>query len=445
MANPQTAVAVIADFEPRTIVELGKYDPTKYNVLIRGTSLVQTNPFLKPIVREITLDRPTDIYPITQRKQGDDWVATEVGISAVGLSNLASAASVQDIPQGSGRVDNGSDPTVVTYRATGAMRLPDGEWRVVTRECTIKLGTLAKEIRTQKTAKAEQTKSSRYPWTAEKLEAEIAKELLLKEKFMERLAETGAKNRVTTAILGLAKKYTPEEIRRPFVFAAVVPDMDQPDVRARVLDQATAAITGMFGPVSGQVAGAPKMLSAGPSADDVATADREPATELEPGELGGTSILPSNDAAFEEAPEGSTRSPRRIHVSPDGTQTVVEATAPKEPDWMAASMGTPAPAAPVQAAPAETDVAQLIRDTAAASGMKGKATPPQLARLGELLGGLRGTGSVTAALDFLWGEGASRALTGAQAQALANQADSVGAEEFLEQIRVLAERSKAAV
>lgn len=289
MADQKSSAVAVAPqpgaFVPQTI-NLGQYPKEKYNLLVRGTSLVQTNPFLRPLLREISLDPDPaggDVYPLTTRKQGNAWVNTELGISAVGLANLASNAGILDVPQASGRVDNGSDPRVCTYRSTGAMRMPDGEWRVVTRECTVKLATLEKEITTQKTAKAEQ-----YEWNAGKLAAEIAKELLLKEKFLERLAETGAKNRVTRVLLGLKGKYTPAELAKPFVFAAVVPDYNQPELRARMLDQAAGATGMVFGPGSGGAAAvAPRMLSAGPAEADVARGDFEAATELDPEELGG--------------------------------------------------------------------------------------------------------------------------------------------------------------
>ena len=116
----------------------------------------------------------------------------------------------------------------------------------------------------------------------------------------------------------------------------------------------------------------------------------------------------------------------------------------EEPGWMADAVSDDAPAGEPEATPTGVDVAELLRDSAPASGMKGAMTEPQRSRLVALLGSLNGTGIVPAALTYLWGAEAATTLSAAQCQALLNQADSMGAEAFLEQLRTLAERAKAA-
>lgn len=279
----------LARFEPTQAIQINRYPKDKYHVLIPGDMTTQMSPFLRPVARQVEIDpdpQHGEVYPISQRKQGNRWVATEVGLSAVGLSKLASVAGMLDVPQASGRVDSGRDPGLVTYRSTMAIRLPDGEWRVLTRECTVKLATLEKEIREQKTKKGKENKdwdSGRAaPWSDERIETEIRKELLLKEKFMERLAETGAKNRVIRSALALRQKYTPDELDKPFVLAAVIPDANQPELRERLLDQASSAVSTLFGPGNGQVAQEPRQLtSSQPDPAEVA----EAAAESEGGEI----------------------------------------------------------------------------------------------------------------------------------------------------------------
>jgi recombination protein RecT len=143
------------------------------------------------------------------------------------------------------------------------------------------------------------------------------------------------------------------------------------------------------------------------------------------------------------APAGPTKAARlasRLTASP------VAAEPGEDPRWLQEAPDQPT--APVAAEPVveatETDVATLIRDTAAASGLTGSITEAQKAQLGALLAPLKRTGVVTVAIDFLWGEGASRELTAAQARALLNTAEGVGAEAFLEQIRGLAGQAAAA-
>lgn len=131
----------------------------------------------------------------------------------------------------------------------------------------------------------------------------------------------------------------------------------------------------------------------------------------------------------------------------EGTATDV-VDAPADPAWMEGAVaGEPAasePPAEPAAAPAETDVAELIRSSAAASGMQGPATSPQLGKLKELLGGLTPAGVTTAALVAIWDEGVKTALSSAQAQALLNQAESVGVDVFTEQLRAIGAQARGA-
>jgi hypothetical protein len=435
--DQQSAVAIRDDeqYAPRTI-EIGGFDATRVNNLIRTTSVVQTNPYLKPVVRQMLLDQPADTYPISQKKQGDDWVATELGISAVGLANLADAAGVVDVPQASGRADDGRNPDLVTYRATAAMRMPDGEWLVRTRECTVKLATVEKEIRTAKTKRGKENTNYRThkaePWSDEKIEAEIAKELLLKEKFMERLAETGAKNRVTRALLGLATKYTPAQIAKPFVFMAVVPDMSHPELRARMLDQASSAIGGLFGPLGGQQQASPRLLTAGPDESAVAHSDIA-GGELTADEIEGDvrDVLDADDQAFADAPDGATREPRRVRVDEDGTQTVVAATAPKAADdehlpWTAEA----AKAEPAKKLPAEQQLLADLRELGAqGDDPDALASAEALTALGALFSGWAEP-VIVAGLKAVWPDTKLQNISASMAAAIEATHARLGHETF---------------
>jgi hypothetical protein len=382
-----------ARFEPVQAIEINKFPKDKYNVLIPGDMTTQLTPFLRPIARQVEIDPDPDhgdVYPITQRKQGEDWVATELGLSAVALNKLASVAGMLDIPQASGRVDDGRDPDVVTHRATMAIRLPDGEWRVLTRECTIKLSTLEKEVQTQKRARADQ-----YKWSDSKLAAEIRKEMLLHEKFMERKAETGAKNRVVRAALSLRSKYTPKELERPFVIAAVVPDANQPELRERLLDQASSASAALFGPGQARVGAAPRQLTGGPPVEVVeeATAEAE-GGELTADELGAVAVE-AEQQTLDQA-----------------TGEVVE-----DPDWSKPASGP---------TPGEQFVI-VLQERAEASEAKGPATDAQRTRLKAALRGL-GTPTTMAVLRAAWKLEQPGAISAAQADAILDHAE--GRKDF---------------
>lgn len=372
----------LARFEPTQAIQINRYPKDKYHVLIPGDMTTQMSPFLRPVARQVEIDPDPahgEVYPISQRKQGNRWVATEVGLSAVGLSKLASVAGMLDVPQASGRVDSGRDPSLVTYRSTMAIRLPDGEWRVLTRECTVKLATLEKEIREQKTKKGKENKdwdSGRAaPWSDERIETEIRKELLLKEKFMERLAETGAKNRVIRSALALRQKYSPDELAKPFVLAAVIPDANQPELRERLLDQASSAVSSLFGPGNGQVVPQPRQLtSSQPDPAELA----EAAAEAEGGEITADEL-------------GSAVAGDEPVISPDGE--VID-----EPDF---GDGPTEPAATAGGRPADWLALTLRERAEAAGGSKqpGSATQAQRGNLKRVLRGIgtEGTRLVLAA------------------------------------------------
>lgn len=161
-------------------------------------------------------------------------------------------------------------------------------------------------------------------------------------------------------------------------------------------------------------------------------------------EVGGAHAKPNPSARERIAARRQAVEQPAAAVDSDDETIEGSATEIVEPAWMAGAVATEPPAeAPTTAAPADdVDVADVIRDSAEASGMAGPATVPQQERLRALLGGLNGTGDVPAALAFLWGDATD--LTAARAQALVNQADSVGDEAFVAAFRELARRARAA-
>lgn len=441
MAQNETAVA---EWQPREVIRLGDYDRNRYNVLIPGAFTSQVTPFLVPVAREYTVDPNPDhgeVYVQEWRKNGNQFIPKSYGLSALCLANLSNLSGILEVPQASGRVDDGRDPTVCTYRSTMFMRLPDGQPIIRTREMTLELGTLLEEVRDRITKKGrENTYNNKpEPWKPERIEAEIRKESALIKKFFHRKCETGAKSRTQRAMMGIRSKYSPEEIARPFVLAAVVPDVNQPEVRARALDQAMSATAQLFG--GGDIGAAPRQLNAGPSVDEIG----ERATGLAPGDESskptaeelaalaeGNAPLPGDDDdagadAFDEA-QGTVAAAAVVQSPTDSD----------EPEEALPSWGTDTVAA-------EPDLFTKIRDTAAAGGMKGAAQRPQIETLSKIFAVIGGR-PVNLGLRIIWPDVDVKALalTGAQAQALINAARSVGKnadsyEEFAAEWRAAVE------
>jgi hypothetical protein len=144
---------------------------------------------------------PRDCYKLAGGK---------LGLSGVSLLQIASAAGVNWLPRESGRLDDGSDPHYVHYRAVGMVRLFDGTCRAIFGEVEMDArdgSPLVDEIIT----KAERAQPKRDP----------ASQILELRKFLLRHAETRAKLRAT-ASLGLKRSYDQIEIQKPFAVARLV-------------------------------------------------------------------------------------------------------------------------------------------------------------------------------------------------------------------------------
>lgn len=218
-------------------------------------------------------------------------------------------------------------------------------------------------------------------------------------------AATRARLRALRALLSLPQSYPIEELRKPFAIARYVLNTEHPEIRDAVKHALVGAVAAVYGPP------AAKQLQSGTVNVDEIADDDEP-MNVTPAPATPT-VLPGEKLAAASAPVSTA-----------------------EPDWMQAAMGSAAASVAT-----EPDIVSIIRDTAAASGMVGKATEPQLTRLRELLGGLNGTGIVPAALKALFGD---VEMTAAHAQSLINHAAGVGDAEFVEQFRGIAGRAKAA-
>lgn len=410
MTTPNAETAV-AEWRPREVIKIGDYPREQYNVLIPGAFTTQVTPFLRPVERTYTLDPDPEhgeVYVQEWAKRGSEFVPKAMGINALGLANLANVAGILEIPQASGRVDDGRDPGVCTYRSTMFMRLPDGQPVIRTREMTLELTTLLEEIRDriEKKGKEHKYNGTPDPWKPERIEAEIRKEAGLAKKFFHRKCETGAKSRTHRVMLGIRSKYSPAEIARPFVLAAVVPDVNQPEVRERMLDQATTTTAMLFG--GGPVGAPPRQLSAGPSQEAVAAAAIEAgdanAAKPTPEELaelaGGAPMTGEDEGVIEHDPR-------------DGEPSADDDDAPTEPAWM---RGQPA----ADDAPAVKPLLERLREKAASGGMTGLAKPPQLETLGTILPPL-GEDVIKAGLKAVWPDIRFDRLSANEAQALIGQ------------------------
>lgn len=208
-----------------TIVQLNKYPPDKYNVLIPVTSMQVMSNLQKVIVNEVQLNpdpnRGNDVY--YEKQSG------KLAITAVGGTKLAAAANISivyneseqpdvckrcvEMAKATGKAQScGSCDHAYDVKHTVTVRVPEpsGGFRLITKskeiDCALEKGSMS--------------------------EAQFKRFLPHRES----IAETKAYMRCLRAALGLAHGYTKEEISKPFVIAHIVPNLDAPDIRQALIN-----------------------------------------------------------------------------------------------------------------------------------------------------------------------------------------------------------------
>ncbi len=174
---------------PQTTVEAL---PEGFGVAV---SYVSVNP-------DATLGGPKEVYDVSGR----------LGLSMDTLKRIAAAAGVDWDPQQCGRLDDGSDPHYVHYRAVGYVRNFDGSVRTITGEVEMDLregSPQVEEIREKAERRAKKEKRDNDGGHSQLLE---------QRKFILRHAESKAKNRAI-ADMGVKRSYAPKELEKPFAVA----------------------------------------------------------------------------------------------------------------------------------------------------------------------------------------------------------------------------------
>ncbi len=231
-----------------TMVQLNKYPPDKYNVLIPVTSMQVMSNLQKVVVNEVKLNPDTE-------KGNDVYLDKQTGklaITAVGGTKLAAAANISIVYNESEQPDVckrcvqmakatnkaqscGTCPHAYDVKHTVTVRVPEpsGGFRLITK---------SKEIDCS-------------------LEKQTMKEAQYKKFLPHRtsIAETKAYMRCLRAALGLAQGYTKAEIEKPFVIAHIVPNLDAPDIRQALISNSLKDMGMLFEIPTKQTATVPQL------------------------------------------------------------------------------------------------------------------------------------------------------------------------------------------
>ena len=215
---------------------------------------------------------------------GDSW-----SIARSALNRIAQAAGISWDPDKSRRLDDGSDPNYVHYRAVGTLRTFDGTELVITGEKEMDLRDGSPQIQSM---------------LARSKSGDITKQLRELRLHILAHAESKAKNRAIRSI-GLRASYSREELQKPFVVAKLMwtGQSDDPELRARFAEMTAARMLG----------GPRAMFSAPPTPAPAAPALKAPppigSVEPEPDDEGFYAPPPSGGRTTIDAPPASDSSP----------------------------------------------------------------------------------------------------------------------------------------
>lgn len=208
-----------------TIVQLNQYPPEKYNVLIPVTSLQVMNNLQKVIVNTVQLDAdPNNSKDIYKEKSSGKFAITAVGgmklAAAANISIIESRSEQPEVckrciemaaktgtPQSCGNCPHQYD---VKYSVTIRVPEPGGGFRKVTEskeiDCTIEKQGMSSDVQFRR---------------------------FLPHRGS--IAEKKAYMRAIRAALGLAAGYELNELKKPFVIAHIVPNLDAPEMKQALI------------------------------------------------------------------------------------------------------------------------------------------------------------------------------------------------------------------
>lgn len=213
---------MVGKTEGNTIVQLNKYPKNEYNVLIPVSSIQALSSLQKVVVNEVTLDTtdPNNSKDIYKEKSSGKYAITKVG-----AMKLATAANISVIETKKGMTDAcqrciemakavgkakacGTCPRAndLSYTATVRVPEPGGGFRIVKATKEIECESIRKTMKTD----------AQY------------------QRFFEHraaIAESKALMRAIRSALGLPAGYELTELRKPFIIAHIVPNLDAPEIK----------------------------------------------------------------------------------------------------------------------------------------------------------------------------------------------------------------------
>lgn len=357
----------------------------KVNLLVPTVAIRQVNPYLVPDLEMVKLSMAEDGGDIYH---SNDMKANEYAPTARALSKIANVAGIDVLD--SRRIDDGKDPDVVEWRVVIEMALPSGQ-RVR------RSGTKRIDLHQLSQVTDRDGKPRSQAWLNKAREHLIAN------------AETKAFNRAVRAVLSLQGAMPKAAYSKPFAILRWVPNMNDPDVRRRMLDNLLPASTAAYGPDAGAGVTTVHQLDAGASGADVDVSDEEAPDDDQPTEAEYVEVKTNGHAT----------------VDKDTGEIVAERDGDGVPDWFDAAGGE-------QKSPSLVD---RLKAAAKAHKDSGAASAEQRDALRAVFAGFDSPEPILAvmraALGFKGDE--IKGITAGQAAAILAVADELGADELRRQ------------
>ena len=297
----ETALAIRAPLD--LTEQIQKLQKENYNILLPMTTFASQNELFVPRLDIVIPDIPAgDFYKQGSKKVGNSWVDL-LAPSGQFLNKIASAANIQWHPDKSGHTVLERDRAV--FKAVGAVRQADGQWRVLADEYELDLEVIEEELRMEYKKKAK-TEDFQKRMKREGMDIEdyIMRDLLQKRRHKLALAASGAMNRVIRKALTLRSTYPADMAKNPFAIARFdfQPDYNDPTVRRYASIAAIQAQNDLYGQGSAalpedvtqdEIQAADNMMNAG-NISNIETFDMETG-ELIPPSQKVIDITPEDD------------------------------------------------------------------------------------------------------------------------------------------------------
>lgn len=222
------------------------------------------------------------------------------GMVKSALSRIANAAGICIDPEGSRRMDDGSDPSYCAWRAVGTITHFDMTKQTEAWNKQVDLRDGAPALQSMK-ARLRDPKGS------------IEKQLREARLFIQELAEAKAWLRVVRSLCSLKSGYLPEELRKPFVVVKLMwtGESEDPELRRRFAELAAIKVLGL-GDTMGSAA---KLFGAQPVAGLEMPAQAPP-RRTPPPPVGATGTGFDDDDVVDQPAATATRTASKV-AGPD--------------------------------------------------------------------------------------------------------------------------------